>query len=232
MSADGLSELKTALGNYVAKATLNGDMDVQTWSKQGKEGIESRGHAVVQIEYGPHGLKMHWSRPFLQQLDRETRARAVNSTPLADQALNTIWAMEMRKTSSLLNPVQEIERTLEVAKLLGEVPEKFNGRQARALLFSAPLSGESQRLRKWLKGFESTIKIWIDSDGRPLGITQRTSMKGRAFIFISMEQTREETIIYENIGDHLVAVRQEEKQEFQGGGEYGSSKTIRTLKLQ
>lgn len=231
MAADGLSDLRAALNRYDAKTTISGNLEVQTWSKQGKEGIESRGRANVHVEYGPQGLKMHWSRNFLQQLDKETRARADNQPP-AEQALNATWAMEMRKTNSLLNPVAELLRTLETAKLLSEVPERFNGIQARALVFSTPLTGESQRFRRWLKDFESTVKIWIDSDGRPLGITQRTNIKARAFIFISMEQTREETITYANLGDHLVAIRQEEKQEFQGGGEYGSSRTIRTFKLQ
>jgi hypothetical protein len=130
-----------------------------------------------------------------------------------------------------MNPVEDLLKSLETATFVNEGRENYNGRQTRVLSFSAPMTNDAQRMRRWLKDFTTTIKIWIDGDGRPLGFSQKSSAKGRAFIVIAFEQNREETVTYSNVGDHLVCTRQEEKQEFQGGGEYGSSRTVRTFRV-
>jgi hypothetical protein len=232
LSADGLSDLKNALGRYEAKSTVRGTLEVQTWSRQGRDAgaTETRGRATATVEYGQQGLRMQWRQPFLQQIDRETRARS-SSNPPTNQALNATWAMGMRDTYNLMNPVEVLLRMLENATLISEGRESYNGTQVRVLNFSVPMTSEFNRLRRWLRDFTSTVKIWIDSDGTPLGFSQKAQIKARAFIVISMEQTREESLTYANVGDHLICVRHEESQEFQGGGEHGSSRTVRSLRV-
>jgi hypothetical protein len=232
MAADGLSDLKAALARYGAKSTIRGTFEAQAWSQQGKDkdATQTRGRAQASVEYGPQGLRMFWDRPLLQQLDRETRARS-RPNPPTNQALNALWSMDMRSAAGMVNPVEELSRVLDTATFINEGSEPFNGRQARALNFTAPLGSEAQRLRRWLKDYSSTIVVWIDGNGSPLGISRKVIMKARAFLVISLEQTREEAITYATAGDHLICARQEEKQEFQGGGEYGTSRTIRTFTI-
>jgi hypothetical protein len=232
LAADGLSNLKSALGRYGAKSTIKGVFEAQIWSQQGKDkdATQTRGRAKASIEYGPQGLRMSWDRPFLQQLDKETRARSQPNPP-TNQALNALWAMDMRKASGMVNPAEELLRVIDTATFLSEGIETFNGRQVRTLNFSVPLGSEAQRFRRWLKDFNSTVKIWIDADGSPLGFLQKVHMKARAFLVITLEQTREETITYANAGDHLICSRQEERQEFHGGGEYNTSRTTRTFTI-
>jgi hypothetical protein len=139
--------------------------------------------------------------------------------------------MDMRSAISMVNPTEELSRVLDTATFVSEGRESFNGQQARALNFTAPLGSEAQRLRRWLKDYSSTIVVWIGGDDAPLGFSKKVIMKARAFLVISLEQTREEAITYATAGDHLICARQEEKQEFQGGGEYGTSRTIRTFAI-
>jgi hypothetical protein len=230
LAADGLSDLKAALARYGAKSTIRGTLDAQIWSQQGKDkdATQTSGRAQASIEYGPQGLRMTWGQPLLQQLERETKARSQPNPP-TNQALNAVWAMDMRSAAGMVKPAEELSRVLETATFVSEGKDTFNGRQARALNFTAPLGGEAQRLKRWLKDYTSTIVVWIDGDGSPLGFSKKVNIKARAFLVISLEQTREETITYAAAGDHLICSRQEEKQEFQGGGEYGSSRTIRTF---
>ena len=233
LAADGLSDLKAALKRYEAKATIKGTIEAQTWNTQGKDkdASETKGRASAQIEYGPSGLKMQWDRHFLQQLDMEARERAnAKDSQPQSPGLNAVWAMDMRGVSNLLNPVESLSRFLETATLLAETLETHNGAKARALSFSAPPPGGANRYRRWLKDFSATIKIWIADDGSPLGYWQRTQLKGRAFLVISLEQNTEETITYSNVAGHLVCTKEEEKQEFSGGGEYFSSKTVRVFR--
>ncbi|MDR2561330.1 MAG: hypothetical protein LBC63_06145 [Holophagales bacterium] len=233
LAADGLSDLKAALKRYEAKTTIRGTIEAQTWNTQGKDkdASETKGRASAQIEYGPSGLKMLWDRQFMQQLDMEARERATaKDNPPQNQALNAVWAIDMRSVSNLLNPVESLSRFLETATLLGESRETRNGAKVRTLSFSTPAPSGANRFRRWLKDFSATIKIWIADDGSPLGYWQKVQLKGRAFLVISLEQNTEETIAYSNVAGHLVCTRQEEKQEFSGGGEYFSSRTIKVFR--
>ena len=235
LAADGLSDFKAALGRYEKKSTLRGTLEVQTVSTQGKgkEATETKGQASASVEYSPQGLRMQWSRSFLQRLDQETRQRMKN-VPKNNQtqASNALWAMELRRTYNLLDAAGELSRMIDTAVFQSEGRETLNGRPVRVLQFSLPQSGAPERFRKWIKEFTSTAKIWIDAEGNPLSYRQDIQIKARAFLVISFEQTQEINIAYSAINDHLVCLRHEEKQEGGGGGEFGASRTIRTFRPQ
>jgi len=235
LTADGLSDFKAALGRYEKKSTLRGTLEVQTLNIQGKDkdATETRGQASASVEYSPQGLRMQWSRPFLERLDQEARQRMRNSNSRSDnRASNALWAMEMRRTYNFLDAAGELSRMVETAAFQGEGRETLNGRPVRVLQFSLPQSGAPERFRRWIKEFTSTAKIWIDAEGNPISYKQNILIKARAFLVISFEQTQEINITYSAIGDHLVCLRHEEKQEGGGGGEYGSNRTIRTFRPQ
>jgi hypothetical protein len=233
LAADGLSDFRAALSRYTAKSTVKGTLEVQTWSKQGKgkDATETRGQATAWVEYGPQGLQMRWNRALLNQLDREARMRAKDAAQ-TNRASNAIWQMDLRRTYNLLDASKELSEILETATFLSEGTEPLNGRPTRVLRFSVPQSGVQERFRRWIKEFESTVKIWIDKDGSPLSYWQSAHAKARAFLVITFEQTQEVSITYSSRGDNLVCLSVEEKQEFGGGGEYNSSRTVRTFSPQ
>ncbi|MDR2697330.1 MAG: hypothetical protein LBB40_02510, partial [Holophagales bacterium] len=233
LAADGLSDFKAAIVRYTAKSTIKGTLEVQTWSRQGKgkDATEMRGQASAWVEYGPQGLQMRWNRPFLNQLDQEARLRT-KGAPQNNQVSNALWHMDLRKTYDLLDASKDLSLILETATFQSEGLEPLNGRSTRVLRFSVPQSGVPERLRRWIKEFNSTAKIWIDKEGNPLSYWQSTHIKARAFLVISFEQTQEQSITYSKTADNLVCLSVEEKQEFGGGGEYNSSRTIRTFSPQ
>jgi hypothetical protein len=233
LQADGLSDLKAALGRYTAKSTLKGTLQAQTRTVQGKgkDANEIKGQASAWIEYDPKGLRMKWDRPFLLKLDQETRLRTKGGK-LNNQPSGALWAMELHRTYSLLNATEGLSLMVETATFQNEAQEMLEGRAVRVLQFSRPQSGVPEWIRRWVKDFNSTVKIWIDSDGKPLKYQETIQIKARAFLVISFEETREIDVNYSNINDHLVCVRHEEKIESSGGGEYVSSWTLRTFKPQ
>jgi len=230
LAADGLSDFKAALARYTAKSTIKGTLEVQTWNRQGKgkDAVESKGQASALVEYGPQGLQMRWTRPFLNQLDQESRNRTKESST-NNQASNAIWLMDLRRTYNILDATKELSRILETSTFQSEGEESLNGRPTRVLHFSVPQSGAQDRFSRWITEFRSTAKIWIDREGNPLFFSQSIHIKARAFLVISFEQTQEQSITYSSKADNLVCLRAEEKQEFGGGGEHNSSRTIRTF---
>jgi len=233
LAADGLSDLKTALARYTAKSTIKGTLEVQTWNKQGKgkDALETKGQASALVEYGPQGLQMRWTRPFLTQLDQEVQIRTKDA-PTNNQITSALWMMDLRRTYNVLDATKELSRILETATFQSEGEEPLNGRPTRVLRFSVPQSGAQDRFRKWITEFNSTAKIWIDKEGNPLSYWQSITIKARAFLVISFEQTQEISITYSSKADNLVCLRSVEKQEFGGGGEHNSSRTIRTFSPQ
>jgi len=233
LAADGLSDLKAALGRYSAKTTVKGTLEAQVWSRQGKgrDAVESRGRASAWVEYNSQGLRMQWSRPFLQQLDTEARSR-MKRGPSDNQASNALWAMELRRTYNLLDGSGELLRMIDAGVFQSESRETRNGKQTRVLQFSLPQTGAPERFRKWIKDYESTAKIWIDDEGNPIACQQNIQINARAFLVISFEQTQQINIAYSKVGDHLVCLSHEDKQEGGGGGEYGVNRTLRTFRPQ
>jgi hypothetical protein len=230
-AADGLADLKVALGNFSAQSTIKGVLEAQTWSVQGKgkDATETKGQARALVEYGPSGLRMQWGRPFLKQLDQEAMERMKN-VQAANQPSSALWAMELRRTYNLLDASGELSRIIEISTFTSETKEMLDGRQVRALHFSVPLSGVPVRFRGWIKEFKSTATVLVDADGTPLRFKQNTQTKARAFLVVSFEQTQETDIVYSILGDHLICVSHEEKQVGGGGGEHTTSRTVRTFK--
>jgi hypothetical protein len=140
--------------------------------------------------------------------------------------------MELRRTHNLLDGSGELLRIIDIADFQSESKETLNGRLERVLHFSLPQTGAPERFRKWIKDYESTAKVWIDESGNPLKYRQNIQINARAFLVISFEQTQETNIVYSKVGDHLVCLSHEDKQEGGGGGEYASSRTLRTFKPQ
>ena len=229
LSADGLSDLKAALGRLDPGAAIKGTLEAQTQARHGKDGTDVSGRAAAWVEYGPKGLSMRWERPFLDQLDREIRSRP-KSEASNSQALGALWAMELRRTYSMLDPASELSRMLESATFLREEPGVTNGVSVRVLHFSVPQSGAPERYRRWIKDYKSTAQIWIDGDGAPISSAQKIQIKGRAFLVISFDQTTAIKATYAVLGGRLVCLRHEEAQEGGGGGEFASSRTVRTFR--
>ena len=228
LAADGLADLREALGRFTAKTTVKGTLRAQQWTTQGKDAAETKGEASAFAEYGPDGLKLSWGSALLRQLDEEAKARA-KGDPKTNQASIALWAMEPMRSYAFFDAAGEISRILETADFRGEGQETFNGRRARALTFSLPQSGAPERMRRYIKEHSSTAKIWIDEEGNPLGSWRRTEIKARAFLVVSFTQMQEVNMTYAPFGDRLVCLRHDETLEGGGGGEYGKSRSLRTF---
>jgi hypothetical protein len=231
LQADTLSELKGTLSRLNGQEPIRASVDYQFWSKQGDEKapVITEGRATTQVEEGPQGLKMAWSRPLLQTAAQEVRAQAQDP----EKKANTRRAIEGLKALAVtdyLNASDELLRTLEQGQLVDEKAEAWQGRPARRLQLKVTpkLSKQDQ---KYVKEMDSTATVWVGVDGLPLAAETQLRMKGRALLVISFEQNAKEAFQFSRVGNRLVVLNHTKENSGSGGGEKGQSKTTVSLHL-
>ncbi len=231
--ADGLSDLKAALGRLQAQTPLKATLEVKTTERtgEGADALEKQGQASVQLEDGARGLEVLYGKDTLARLDAESRqlARDPRSKTPATWALGKLDSAEIVPMTSA---VTALTRTLEEDTFKTEKPDTWNGRPARLLTFSVPLSKLPEQQRKYVKEFDATVSIWIGADGTPLASGVHTTVKGRAFVVVSFEAVDDRSSTYGVVGDRLLTLRSETHATSSGAGEHGEERVVKTLSPQ
>lgn len=231
VQADTLSDLKGLLPRLQGSEPIKASVDYQFWNRQGddKKPVITEGRATTQVEDGPQGLRMTWSRNTLQAAAQEAKAKALDpekKTPTR-RALEGLKALEV---SDYLNGADELLRTLEQSQLVQERLDTWEGKPAKLLqLKVTPKLGQQER--KYIKEMEATAKVWVSNEGLPLAAETEIRMKGRALLVISFEQHQKEAFQFTRVGNRLVVLRHAQESSGSGGGEKGQSKTVMGLSL-
>jgi hypothetical protein len=231
VQADTLSDLKGLLPRLQGSEPIKASVDYQFWNRQGddKKPVITEGRATTQVEDGPQGLRMTWSRNTLQAAAQEAKAKALDpekKTPTR-RALEGLKALEV---SDYLNGADELLRTLEQSQLVQERLDTWEGKPAKLLqLKVTPKLGQQER--KYIKEMEATAKVWVSNEGLPLAAETEIRMKGRALLVISFEQHQKEAFQFTRVGNRLVVLRHAQESSGSGGGEKGQSKTVMSLSL-
>ncbi len=229
--ADTLSDLKGLLPRLNGAEPIKATVDYQFWNRQGddKKPLITEGRATTQVEDGPQGLRMTWSRNTLQAAAQEAKAKALDpekKTPTR-RALEGVKALEV---SDYLNGADELLRTLEQSQLVQERLDTWEGKPAKLLqLKVTPKLGQQER--KYIKEMEATARVWVSSEGLPLAAETEIRMKGRALLVISFEQHQKEAFQFTRAGNRLVVLRHAQESSGSGGGEKGQTKTVMSLSL-
>ncbi len=231
--ADGLSDLKSALGRLNGHTPVKAVLESKTWSRNGsgKDAEERNGHASVAIDDNGRGLQMHYSRDLLSKAEAEELARE------KDRKIQTPTLSAMREISSgelrpMIFAARALSRSVEKSVFKSEKPETYQGKPARLLTFEIPIETLSEKEREFTKKYEATLSVWIGADGTPLASRTVTNSSNRAFMVVSWDQASEEQNVYAQVGERLVAVRKETKGSGSGMGEKGESRAVKTLQLQ
>ena len=100
-----------------------------------------------------------------------------------------------------------------------EKADTWNGKPARLLTFTVPMTKLPEQQRKYVKEFDATVSIWIAADGTPLASATHTTVKGRAFVVVSFEAVDDDSHTYGVVGDRLLTLRSEKHNTSSGAGE-------------
>lgn len=206
LRADGLGDLKAALARLNGQEAVKGSVEHQSWRKvvDGKKSDIIQGRAQAQVEEGPGGLKLAFSRPLLQQAAQESAARAKDperNTP----TWSALGEVSLKRVMDWANQGEVLGRELEEAqaKVLEDRTDSFQGRPARLLVLQVTprLKGSD---KKDLKSLEVTAKLWLGPDNLPLGWASTTQVKASKF-FVTFTSTQSEETRFAVVRNRLVA---------------------------
>lgn len=228
--ADGLSDLKGALSRMQAQTPLKGTLETKTWrrSGEGKEAEEYSGAASIALEDGSQGMRLQYGRELLSRMDVEQQAVAKNPNAKTP----TLYAMRELGPDDLrpmVSAAEGLTRQLERTTFKTEKAASYNGKPARQLSFSVPVTTLSDRDRKYIKDFDGKLDIWIDAEGTPLASHLNVQASGRAFMVVSFEYKHNEQCVYARAGDRLLVARKESQSSNAGAGEKSEDRIVKTL---
>ncbi len=231
--ADGLGDLKSALGRLQGQGPLKAVVDAKTWSRQGegKDVEESQGHVSVVVEEGARGLQVLYSKDMLSRLENEERSKerdAKAKTPTLS-AMNEVNSSALRP---MISAAGSLSRSLEKAIFKSEKADTYNGKPARLLNFALSIDKLSEKDRKYLKSFEGSLDVWIAEDGTPYASRISQVLSGRAFVVVTFDAKNDEEMVYGLVGDRLVTLKRESRNTSSGMGEKGENRVTRTLQVQ
>lgn len=230
--ADGLADLKSALGRLSGQGPFKAQVEAKTWSRMGdgKENEETQGAASVFLEETTKGLHVLYSKDMLSKLEAEERSKEKDTkakTPTLS-ALNEVNSSALRP---MISAAGGLSRSLEKFIFKAEKMDSYNGKPARLLSFEPSIDKLPEKDRKYLKKLDGSFEVWIAEDGTPLASRSSQTVSGRAFVVISFEMKNDEDLVYAVVGDRLVALRKESRTSGSGMGEKGEGKVVKTLQV-
>jgi hypothetical protein len=230
LRGDTLSDLKAQLAKLNGGDTVKATLDIQFWRQlvDDKKPTISQGKASAQVEDGPQGVRIGWSRNLLQQAQAEAKAQAVDpekSTPIrsAMESLGPVGISEYLNYAEAL--LREFERAQ--ARVQEERQETWNSKPARLLILKVePRIPAGQR--KYIKDLKVDARLWVGTDGLPLAYATTVKFKGSRF-FISFEGSNSEELRFGRVGNRLVALQISSENQNSGLGQQSHRKSTATL---
>lgn len=230
LAANGLDDLRSSLqklpGGDPVKATLEHSFWRQT--TEDKKPVVSQGKVSAQLEEGPQGLRVTWSKPTLQQAARELAVQEKEPDRPAPtrSALRNLDPVE---TAESLNHAEALLRDLAQAQLQEERAETWQGHPARLLVLKlTPRIPEAQR--KYLKELKVDARVWVGPDGLPLAAATTVAFKGSR-MFISFEGGSSQERQFAKVGGRLVVTKATSEDRSAGLGTSTQTKKVTTLSL-
>jgi hypothetical protein len=221
LQANPLQELRETLHRLSGSTPLRATVQLKSEGRthDGDETETNTGMASVQLEDGPQGLRLTYPQAALSKAAQEEAAKSTNPKAPAPTAsgLKGLGFSEMRDLS---RAADNLRRDLATAVLKAERNEAWQGQSARVLVFDVPQAKKD----KYVKKYESTLEVWLGSDGTPLASKAKQRVEGSAFVVISFEMQNSEEQVYAVIGDRLIATRRTMTNSGSGAGQKGSGK--------
>lgn len=208
LQANGLDDLRVALGRMKGQEKLRGTFDVNAWAKagKGKEMEETTGVASAWVEDDAGGLLVRWDKALLRRAEEEVKAP--KGAKKADSPSLGLASITAKNVNDAVNYAPQMLRILDAGQLLQEKPEPYQDKPAR--LLEVKLVPQSSDGKEKPKEHTYTARIWVGADGLPLGAAITDSVKASMFL-ISMEMLKHDDLTFAFAADRLVISRREER---------------------
>jgi hypothetical protein len=213
----GVSDLRHAMQMLRTPQPIVLDVYFKLFGRSGdeKDLQEREGLLQLHLEDSADGLRMYYSPELIAQLSAEEMAKTIDEE-VKNSALNAIGQFDYWEWRELVYPVDQLELMLARYRFMGEAPGVYGGRPARLLRFSLPKEKVDKRYRKYIKKYHNHLQLWIDEEGVPLASQLMEEGSGRVFIVIGFRFKNAVQMEYQRVGDRLITLRREVKDESEG----------------
>ena len=207
LAADALSDLRTLLHRYPAKAPFTVSAAVQVnGDSQGVAGARS-GSTNFEVESGPAGLMIRVPPTALGAAENEAEEKKrdpQNSTPTR----TAMVALTIFDVIDALNSAAMLANDLDQASLISLTPSIHAGKPATLMRIKVKptLAGTSRFVREP----KIELRVWVDANGIPVA-AERDSNYSASFVVVSASNVRKEHWEFAISGDRMYAARSDEE---------------------
>jgi hypothetical protein len=205
--ANGLDDLRGALGTLQGKSTLRGTFDARQQSTEKGKATEAA-HARAFVEEDENSLQVRWDRSLLKRANDE--ARPPKGTKKHDALSALIGTASAVRMSNAMNYAPIFLKSLEDGELKSEKADTWQGRPVRLLELSLVEPNPDEEHVK-IKESTHLAQVWMASDGTPLAARITHKRRASVMLVISFEQEAREDFVFVVVGNRLV-VRQRDEQ--------------------
>jgi hypothetical protein len=205
--ANGLDDLRGALGTLQGASTLRGTFDARQQSTEKGKPTEAA-HAKAFVEEDEVSLQVRWDRSVLKRANDE--ARPPKGTKKHEALSTLIGAASAVRISNTMNYAPVFLKSLEDAQLKSERADTWQGKPARQLELSLVEPNPDEEHVK-MKESTHTAQVWTAPDGTPLAARIAHKRKASVMVFISFEQVAKEDFVFGVVGNRLVVLKRDEQ---------------------
>jgi hypothetical protein len=229
LHADTLTDLRAALARFTGRDTIRATVDIQqTVDNSGRFGNEKySGQATIDIEGDANGLKVVLSRPLLEQMSRELRARARDSNQTAPtiSAVNEIGSVA---AAEAIDYAPSLVNLMDGAKVVEERAGQWQGKPARIVVLRlADNLGDDKGKVTYT---ENRLTLWLANDHVPMAGEHSVGAKF-SILFLKGEMKKKSSFTLAPVGDRLVRLRAQASQSTAGLGQKGNESTVATVRV-
>lgn len=220
--ADALGDARGALQRLTASEPLHAvvQLDRSRHSHGRFLNDDFDGSAVFEVDEDASGIRVSYSRSLLQRARTEDWAKELDPSRGAGTR-DALAEAQPRAIETTVDAAGMLLHLVNRGHIVEQKLETVQGRPERMLIFRLP-SGESGE-----PGVSTTadnLTLWIGTDGVP--VAAKRERKGSAgVLFVHVNTVRTETWTFAPRGDHLVAMRFDDRSTVDGPGQHGEARS-------
>ncbi|HEX3110158.1 MAG TPA: hypothetical protein VHU41_13775 [Thermoanaerobaculia bacterium] len=218
--ADALGEVRTALQRMTASEPLHAvvQLDRSRHSHGRFLNDDFDGSVMFEVDEDANGIRVSYSRSLLQRATNEDWAKEINPARGAGTR-DALSEAQPRSIETAVDAAGMVLHLVNRGHIVEQKIETVQGRPERMLLFHLPATDGAE------PGVSTTadnFTLWIGADGLP--VAAKRERKGSAgVLFIHVNTVRTETWTFAARGDHLVAMRFDDRSTVDGPGQHGDA---------
>jgi hypothetical protein len=230
LDADPIGDVRSALERLTGREPIRATYELQqNVAAEGKFGNDKfNGKVAVELEGDANGVRIVFSRPLLDTLDREQTARARNPN-LDTPTVSAVREVDPVGTAEAIDFAPSLGRLLDGAKLVSDTTSTWQGKPARALVVRVTDRVDSEDAGK-VKILENKLTLWLGTDHVPLAAEHLTHAKF-SLLFLKAEVKERKSWHLTRVADRLVCHRFENHHTSSGMGQKGNETIVATLRV-